>query len=298
MNTVVRLYARKILRSGNLRFATVAACVMSILAATQTVPPESEALSINWGKIIAISRSTPTLQLGAFPVLRRGSPLHDSSFAALKQLGADYVRYVPWLPYPRLAVAELEPPTSDTTSWDFTHIDPIIEDFLAATSGHSVVMTFSTIPAWLFKTSQPVTYPPDPNQVYWSYTQGTELKDPSGRQLGDYYARLVSWYTRKGFIDENGKEHTSGYHYSFPIWEVLNEPDLEHHTTAEQYTRRYDAIVSAIHKVSPQTRVHGSRVRRTPKRSAMVRVLPGPLASHAWHTAGLHFLSLLRQPLA
>ena len=102
------------MRSWYLRFATVAACVMPILAAAQTVFPESEALSINWGKIIAISRSTPTLQLGAFPVLRRGSPIHDSSFAALKQLGADYVRYVPWLPYPRLAVAELEPPTSNT----------------------------------------------------------------------------------------------------------------------------------------------------------------------------------------
>ena len=245
------------MRSWYLRFATVAACVMPILAAAQTVFPESEALSINWGKIIAISRSTPTLQLGAFPVLRRGSPIHDSSFAALKQLGADYVRYVPWLPYPRLAVAELEPPTSNTTSWNFTLIDPIIEDFMAATGGHNVVMNFSTIPAWLFKTSQPVRYPSDPNQVYWSYTQGTELKDPSGRQLGDYYARLVSWYTRKGFIDENGKEHTSGYHYSFPIWEVLNEPDLEHHTTPEEYTRRYDAIVSAIHKVSPQTKFMG-----------------------------------------
>jgi hypothetical protein len=133
----------------------------------------------------------------------------------------------------------------------------MMKDFLAATSGHSVVMNFSTIPAWLFKTSQPVKYPSDPNQAYWGYTQGTELKDLSGRQLGDYYARFVSWYTRGGFTDENGKLHTSGYHYSFPIWEVLNEVNLEHHTTPEQYTRRYDAIVSAIHKVSPETKFMG-----------------------------------------
>jgi hypothetical protein len=37
----------------------------------------------------------------------------------------------------------------------------------------------------------------------------------------------------------------------------LNEPDLEHNTTAEQYTARYDAIVSAIHKVSPSTKFVG-----------------------------------------
>ena len=43
---------------------------------------------------------------------------------------------------------------------------------------------------WLFKTDQPVTYPNDPNQVDWDYTQGTELRDPSGKELGDYYASL------------------------------------------------------------------------------------------------------------
>jgi len=238
--------------------AAATACIVSAWAAAQTVPPKSDAvISIDWGKTIAISRSTPTLQLGAFPVLRQGSPLHDSSLAALKQLGADDVRYVGWLSYPRFSVAELEPPTSTATSWDFSLIDPMMKDFLAATSGHEAIMNFSTIPAWLFKTSDPVKYPSDPNQAYWGYTQGTELKDPSGRQLGDYYARFVSWYTRGGFTDENGKRHTSGYHFSFPIWEVLNEVNLEHHTTPEQYTERYDAIVSAIHKVSPQTKVMG-----------------------------------------
>lgn len=107
-------------------------------------------------------------------------------------------------------------------------------------------MNFSTIPAWMFKTDQPVKYPDDPNQVSWTYTQGTELVDPSGKQLGDYFARLVSWYTNGGFTDENGKQHLSGYHYHFPIWEVLNEIDFEHQTTPEQYNERYDAIVSAI----------------------------------------------------
>jgi hypothetical protein len=125
-------------------------------------------------------------------------------------------------------VAELEPPTAISTSWDFSRIDPITLDFLNATQGHDTVMNFSTIPAWMFITAKPVTFPDDPNQAFWHYTQGKQLRDPSGKELGDYYARLVSWYTKRGFTDELGRFHSSGYHYKFPIWEVLNEPDSEH----------------------------------------------------------------------
>ena len=221
----------------------------------QTEP--SNAIRINWNKVTGVSKSTATLQVVVNPMLQRNSPIHDGSFAALKELGADYVRYVPWEPYPKLAVAELDPPTKEKTSWDFTLIDPMTEDFLAATKGHSTIMNFSTIPAWFFRTNKPVVYPSDPEEVFWNYTQGTELIDPSGKQVGDYFARLVSWYTKGGFTDENGKQHTSGYHYSFPYWEVLNEVDFEHSTTPELYTKRYDAIVSAIHKVSPDTKFVG-----------------------------------------
>jgi hypothetical protein len=214
-------------------------------------------LEMDWNKIRTISKSTPTLQVVTNPMLNPGSPIHDQSFAALKALGADYVRYVPWLPYPKIAVAELDPPTKDHTSWNFTYIDPVTRDFLAATEGHSTIVNFSTIPAWMFKTDQPVKYPDDPNQVVWNYTQGTELRDPSGKELGDYYGRLVSWYARGGFTDENGIQHVSGYHYKLPYWEVLNEVEAEHATSPEDYTRRYDAIVEGIHKVSPETRFMG-----------------------------------------
>ena len=214
-------------------------------------------LTIEWNKVTVVSRTTPTLQVVVNPPLRPGEPLGEAAYRALKDLGADYVRYVPWLPYPKLAVAELEPPTPQKTSWDFSLIDPMTKDFIAATDGHPTVMNFSTIPAWLFKTDKPVTYPTDPNKVDWNYTQGTELRDPTGKELGDYYARLVSWYVNGGFTDEDGARHTSGYHYKFPVWEVLNEVESEHKTTPQQYTERYDAIVSAIHKVSPDTEFIG-----------------------------------------
>lgn len=109
-------------------------------------------LTIDWDKTTVVSRSTPTLQVVVNPPLRPGQPLGAASYKAVKELGADYVRYVPWLPYPRLAVAELEPPTAQKTSWDFSLIDPMTKDFLATTEGHPTVMNFSTIPTWLFKT--------------------------------------------------------------------------------------------------------------------------------------------------
>lgn len=231
--------------------------ILVIPAALPAQAQQPETLRIDWNHTTIVSRTTPTLQVVVNPMLRRGSPIHDASFAALKDLGADFVRYVPWLPYPKLAVAELDPPTKDHTSWDFSQIDPMTLDFFAATEGHTTILNFSTSPAWLYRTAKPVTYPADPSQVDWNYTQGTELVDPTGAQLGAYYARLVSWYTQGGFTDENGVRHHSGYHFSIPYWEVLNEVEAEHSMTPEQYTARYDAIVSAIHAVSPSTKFMG-----------------------------------------
>jgi hypothetical protein len=243
--------------SGALFPHILGAALSVALLSTTLYGQAAPSVTIHWDKTTVVSRTTPTLQVVVNPPLRPGDPLSAASYKAVKELGADYVRYVPWLPYPRLAVAELEAPTPEKTSWDFSVIDPMTKDFLAATEGHSPVMNFSTMPAWLFETEKPVTYPTDPNQVEWNYTQGTELRDPSGKQLGDYYARLVSWYVNGGFADENGVRHNSGYHYKFPVWEVLNEVESEHTMTPEQYTARYDAIVGAIHQVSPETKFVG-----------------------------------------
>jgi hypothetical protein len=127
----------------------------------------------------------------------------------------------------------------------------MMEDFMNATAGHSVVLNFSTMPAWLWKTDKPVTYPDDPKQVYWEYTQGTALRDPSMKEAADYYARLLSWYEKGGLTDENGKWHESGHHYKVAYWEVLNEIDFEHHWTPEAYTKFYDAVTAAMRKVDP-----------------------------------------------
>jgi len=229
-----------------LTLLTVAACAQA-----------PDTVTVQWHQTQLISKTALTLQVVVNPPLRRGSPIHDSIFSALHNLGCDYVRYVPWLPYPRLGVAELQPPTKEKTSWDFSVIDPLTLDFLNATKGHSVILNFSTIPAWMYKTDQPVTYPDDPYQVVWNYTQGTVPRDTTYTEIANYYARLYSWYTKGGFIDELGKRHQSGYHYNIPYWEVLNEVDFEHGNTPQSYTRLYDAVTTAIKKESPQTKFVG-----------------------------------------
>jgi len=225
------------------------------------VPPAK--FVVHWDKVVRTSQTTPTLQVVVNPPLRRGTPVHDEAFKALRDLGADYLRYVPWLPYPRLGVAELEPPKDGKTSWDFSAIDPMTIDFLEATKGHSVILNFSTIPQWMYKTDKPVSYPADPNQVTWEYEKGTELRDPSMQEVADYYARLLAWYTKGGFTDEFGKGHESGYHYSIPYWEVLNEIEFEHHIDVETYTRLYDEVVLAMKKVQPDTKFVGLALATT-----------------------------------
>ena len=102
-------------------------------------------LTVHWDKTLSVSQTTATLQVVVNPPLRRGTLVHDNAFQSLRALNAEYVRYVPWLPYPKLGVAELEPPANGKTSWDFSLIDPVVLDFLEATKGHQVTLNFSTV---------------------------------------------------------------------------------------------------------------------------------------------------------
>jgi hypothetical protein len=230
------------------------------LVSIMKLQAQTDSVVVDWDKAIMVSKTTPTLQVVENPKLRQPSPFHDSTFKALKNLGADYVRYVPWFPYTKLAVAELKAPTISETFWDFTYPDSTMKDLMQATEGHSVVINFSTTPAWMWKTDSAVKYPDDPYQVYWNYNQGTELRDSTMKELSGYFARLLSWYTNGGFTDELGKLHKSNHHYKIAYWEVLNEPDLEHNISPQLYTKMYDAVVTELKKISPATKFIGISV--------------------------------------
>jgi hypothetical protein len=416
--------------------ATVAAAAPPLLPAAPAHAGASASIDVDWARPGRRSRTTPTLQVVVNPMIRRGSPIHDNVYAALRALRTEYVRFVPWFPYPQLGVAELDPPAGERTAWDFSLIDPLVEDFVKATRGRSPILNFSTIPQWmwqpaawrlqagglrvtggdiglaatgagwtdytfavdvtalrtgvdgdityaqagwairaqnpgnsyvfllsdypysspaapgyivfvLFRDGQavtvrptalpfavtdgagyhvrttahgadltvtvngvdvlsvhdetyaagtvgfrefdtesasfdnvvvtassgdtllnddfsgdlsrwapPVAYPADPDQAAWDYSGGRTLGVPVEVVAG-YYRRLVSWYTAGGFHDEHGVFHHSGHHYDLPYWEVINEPDLEHNIGPQDYTALYDAIVTAIHQVSPRTKFVG-----------------------------------------
>jgi hypothetical protein len=214
-------------------------------------------IEVGWDAALGPLRTQPTVQVVANRLVRRGSPVHDAAFRRLRELGCRDARFIAWHPHPRLAVPALEAPAGGRTSWDFSELDPIVADFMAAMQGRPVIVNFSALPQWLFRTPARVPYPDDPTAQSWSYLQGTELRDPGLGELTGYFARIAAWYAAGGFVDEAGETHRSGHEYRFDAWEVLNEPNAEHQMTGAEYVRRYDAIVDAVRRVSPATRFVG-----------------------------------------
>ncbi|CAE7909014.1 ARFGEF2, partial [Symbiodinium sp. KB8] len=183
------------------------------------------------------------------------NPIHDAAWASLKALQADLVRFVPWFPYPKKSVAELDAPTRSKTSWDFTNIMPQLEDFMDAVYGqnHTVVLNFATQPCWLFgdakNQTQNCSYPSNPDESFVGYVRGDRrnLLDPSGKTMAAYFGRLLSYLVTGEFVDENGIKHTGGPAYTRfnrqngHVWELFNE--AEHGYTAAEYIHDYDVIV-------------------------------------------------------
>ena len=217
-----------------------------------------------------------TVEVDVMPFLGRtseGGPFNAYA-EALGNLGAEYVRFSPWYPYPRVVVPELDPPdctpTNPATNWNSTLFDQIVSDFMLAVCGpgaahnysctHSVAQQLSTMPAWVYKGAYPLpagTVPLDPWEYksFAGYNVGHELVDETCEPMADYVARIVEHYTRGGHHDTCGHWHPSGFHYSWSVLSVLNEN--EHGTGQERYTRCFDAIRAAVEKVNSDIRLAG-----------------------------------------
>lgn len=137
------------------------------------------------------------------------------------------------------------------TSWDFSRMDTVVQDFLDATAGaRRTVFDFSTPPQWLYRTADRVGYPDDPEATTWAYEQGKDLVDATAGQLADYFARVLAWYTDGGFVDEAGVRRNSGHFFPLTVWEFLNEE--EHGLSPEAYTLQYDRVVLAQRARAPR----------------------------------------------
>ncbi len=235
-----------------------ATALVVVPAANASVVTPRASVSVDWNRVIRMSRTVPTTQhLGSAYTLRNHR-LNKALLRDLRDLHTNNTRVQLWYPLVRQAVAELKPPTSSRTFWDFRYMDQTVTDFFKYTSGRHNV-NIGTIPEWMFKTSAPVSYPDDPGATDYNYEQGTglQLRDPSGRQFAQYEAHVFEWYTKGGFTDELERYHRSGYHFKIDYWGVLNEPTLEHGFTVQQYTRIYDAVTATIKRIDPKIQFIG-----------------------------------------
>jgi Glycosyl hydrolases family 39 len=141
---------RAVLKS--LGAAGILAAASPLLSATPAYARDTNvSIPVAWQGASRRYKTTPTLQVVVNPLVRPGSPIVENAYRALRKLDTEYVRFVPWFPYPKLGVAELEPPSGGRTSWDFSLIDPLVEDFVTATRGKSPMLNFSTIPQWMWQ---------------------------------------------------------------------------------------------------------------------------------------------------
>ena len=230
------------------------ACLFVRSALPLAPPPSSDAVQVttDWSAVTGTSVTVTTTQILGHAYTLTDSPIHDQLFKALRDLHTDDTRLQLWYSVTRQAVLEQKEPTATETFWDFQYSDPLVSEYYANTTGKHHV-NISTIPRWMFNVPS-LDVPTDPKASFYPYTDSTRgdlLKDPSGRQLAAYQARIYQWYTQGGFTDEVGKFHQSDHHYKIDYWDVLNEPDFENKITVEQFTKIYDAVTEAIHRIDP-----------------------------------------------
>ncbi|QSB14609.1 hypothetical protein JQS43_24590 [Natronosporangium hydrolyticum] len=211
----------------------------------------------DWSDVIRSSRTTLTTHMWNAPPLQPGAPTRGPAFQALRELKANCARFLTFWTHPQLAVPALTPPTETSTSWDFSRIDPFVADFMAAAEGRPVVAHHATIPHWMFDVPDSFELDPDPGATVWDYEVGKQPRDPSLREIADYFERFARWYISGGFTDERGVHHASDHRYRFAHWEVLIEPDIGHQLSPEVYTRLYDLVVERLRPLDPEMRFVG-----------------------------------------
>ncbi|ASO21497.1 hypothetical protein FHR81_003138 [Actinoalloteichus hoggarensis] len=220
----------------------------------QSLPPIP--VHVDWDAVTRVSRTTLTTHLWAAPLLRRSSPVSKRAYESLRELQADNARFLSFWTHPHLSVPALHAPTETETSWDFSHLDPLLADFMDAAEGRPVVANLAAIPSWMFTDSAP-ELGTDPDAAIWHYETGGPPRDESLAEIADYFERIARWYIDGGFTDERGRRHVSEHAYRFAFWEVLCEPDVGRSWTPADYTRLYDLVVQRLRGLDPDMRFVG-----------------------------------------
>jgi hypothetical protein len=121
---------------------------LASLAQVAASSSDDFSVGVDWASPALVTASTAaTVEVDCCePFLTRDPAAHRNGggpfpqyMIAMQDLGADFVRWAPWYPYPRVVVLELYPPdctaTKPATNWDSTHFDAVTADFMQAVCG-------------------------------------------------------------------------------------------------------------------------------------------------------------------
>ena len=214
-------------------------------------------VTVDWATTLRRTNAVPTyLDQVNSAAYDRSSPIHDQAYQRINEMGADKVRYLHWDANGMTQGIESPPQGPENVSvWDFSRVDPYVIDFMNASKGHDAVVNFAAPPDWY---SDPCPNPP-------TCTNAGYL-DPTGISAGKYFSRLISWYTKGGFVDDQGRRHTSNHSFAWKFWEVLNEVDtgssgihcqswnnsVTSLQCAQRYTKIFDGIVTVLKADHPE----------------------------------------------
>ena len=132
------------------------------------------------------------------------------------------------------------PQGSEGTSlqtWDFSKLDAITQPVLGV-GDHSPEFQIAKAPAFMYQNDD---------------SSGSFL-DPTVAQFAGYAQNLVAYYNAGGFT-ANGQLYESeafaNNGYKITWWGIYNEPSINNHLNAAQYTMMYNTLVPAMQTVDP-----------------------------------------------
>ena len=176
-------------------------CKPTLTALKQDDDADGTTVTVSWDTVLKRTNAVPTYLDQVNPLAARGAPTHDAVFDRIRELGAENVRYLHW---------DANGQCCDFGE-NFSVADPFVEDFMAASKGHQSVINFAAPPKSF---THPCPNPPT--------CTNAGFLDPTGVAAGEYFSRLISWYTKGGFVDERNVFHKSNHKFDWKLWEVLN----------------------------------------------------------------------------
>ena len=125
---------------------------------------------------------------------------------------------------------------SSSTNWDFTVLDAITQPVLGV-GDHSPEFQIAKAPPFM----------------YVNNDSSAGFRDLTFQQFAGYAKNLVQYYDTGGFVPSGGSLLVSPAYPNEKItwWGIYNEPSINNHLDAVEYTTMYNALVPAMQSVDP-----------------------------------------------